>query len=78
MSSIAAEPTASSRACCSISRGGSGERRKLALNELVVEALNLAHHGARAEDPNSNPTPRAQRMSEDAPTGAATLATSDC
>jgi hypothetical protein len=31
------------------SRGGSGERRKVALNELVVEALNLAYHGARAE-----------------------------
>jgi hypothetical protein len=28
-------------------RSGSGERRKIALNELVVEALSLAYHGAR-------------------------------
>jgi hypothetical protein len=60
------------------SRGGSSERRKVALNELVVEALNLAYHGARAEDPNFNLTPRARRMIEDGPTGAATAATSDC
>jgi hypothetical protein len=38
---------------------GSGERRKVALNELVVEALSLAYHGARAQDPNLNLTPRA-------------------
>jgi hypothetical protein len=78
LSSMAAEPTASSRACCCISRGGSGERRKVALNELVVEALNLAYHGARAKDPNFDLTPRALRMTKDAPTGAATAATSDC
>ena len=40
-------------------RHSRGERRKVALNELVVEALNLAYHGARAEDPNFNRTPRA-------------------
>ena len=57
------------------SRGGSGERRKVALNELVVEAL---YHGARAEDPNFNLTPRALRMTEDGPTAAATAVTSDC
>jgi hypothetical protein len=33
--------------------------RKVALNELVVEALSLAYHGARAQDPNLNLTPRA-------------------
>jgi hypothetical protein len=40
-------------------RSGSGERRKVALNELVVEVLSLAYHGARAQDPNLNLTPRA-------------------
>jgi hypothetical protein len=40
-------------------RSGSGERRKVALNELVVEALSLAYHGVRAQDPNLNLTPRA-------------------
>jgi signal transduction histidine kinase len=32
------------------SRGGSGERREVNLNDLVNEALNLAYHGARAQD----------------------------
>src|SRR5207244_8383313 len=32
------------------SRGGSGERREVDLNGLVEEALNLAYHGARAQD----------------------------
>jgi signal transduction histidine kinase len=32
------------------SRGGSGERREVDLNSLVEEALNLAYHGARAQD----------------------------
>jgi hypothetical protein len=36
------------------------------------------YHGARAEDPNFNLTPRALRTTEDAPTGAATAATIDC
>ena len=40
-------------------RSGSGERRKVALNEVVVEALSLAYHSARAQDPNLNFTPRA-------------------
>jgi signal transduction histidine kinase len=32
------------------SRGSSGERRPVDLNALVDEALNLAYHGARAQD----------------------------
>jgi len=32
------------------SRGSSGERRSVGLNTLVEEALNLAYHGARAQD----------------------------
>jgi signal transduction histidine kinase len=32
------------------SRGVSGERREVDLNALVDEALNLAYHGARAQD----------------------------
>jgi GAF domain-containing protein len=32
------------------SRGSSGERRSVDLNSLVDEALNLAYHGARAQD----------------------------
>jgi signal transduction histidine kinase len=38
------------------SRGGSGERRELDLNALVDEALNLAYHGARAQDQSFNIT----------------------
>jgi PAS domain S-box-containing protein len=38
------------------SRGASGERRKVDLNALVEEALNLAYHGARAQDQNFNIT----------------------
>jgi PAS domain S-box-containing protein len=38
------------------SRGVSGERREVELNALVDEALNLAYHGARAQDPNFNIT----------------------
>jgi signal transduction histidine kinase/HAMP domain-containing protein len=34
------------------SRGGSGERRQIDLNALIEEALNLAFHGARAQDQN--------------------------
>jgi signal transduction histidine kinase len=34
------------------SRGTSGERRLVDLNALVEEALNLAYHGARAQDQN--------------------------
>jgi PAS domain S-box-containing protein len=38
------------------SRGDSGERREVDLNNLVEEALNLAYHGARAQDQNFNIT----------------------
>jgi PAS domain S-box-containing protein len=38
------------------SRGGSGERRRVDLNTLVEEALNLAYHGARAQDQSFNIT----------------------
>src|SRR4029079_8933135 len=36
------------------SRGTSGERQKVDLNALVEESLNLAYHGARAQDHNFN------------------------
>jgi GAF domain-containing protein len=36
------------------SRGSSGERRLVDLNALVDEALNLAYHGARAQDQSFN------------------------
>ena len=36
------------------SRGGTGERRRTDLNALVDEALNLAFHGARAQDRSFN------------------------
>jgi len=32
------------------SRGGSGERQSVNINSIVEEALNLAYHGARAQD----------------------------
>jgi PAS domain S-box-containing protein len=38
------------------SRGATGERREVDLNGLVEEALNLAYHGARAQDQNFNIT----------------------
>jgi PAS domain S-box-containing protein len=38
------------------SRGASGERREVDLNGLVEEALNLAYHGARAQDAGFNIT----------------------
>ena len=38
------------------SRGESGERRAVDLNALVEEALNLAYHGARAQDQSFNIT----------------------
>jgi signal transduction histidine kinase len=38
------------------SRGVSGERRVVDLNSLVDEALNLAYHGARAQDASFNIT----------------------
>jgi signal transduction histidine kinase len=36
------------------SRGTSGERRMVELNALIDEALNLAYHGARAQDQSFN------------------------
>jgi signal transduction histidine kinase len=36
------------------SRGSSGEQRSVNLNTLVDEALNLAYHGARAQDQSFN------------------------
>jgi signal transduction histidine kinase len=38
------------------SRGSSGERRSVDLNDLIDEALNLAYHGARAQDASFNIT----------------------
>jgi PAS domain S-box-containing protein len=38
------------------SRGGSGERQAVDINSLVEESLNLAYHGARAQDQNFNIT----------------------
>jgi PAS domain S-box-containing protein len=38
------------------SRGSSGERRSVNLNTLVDDALNLAYHGARAQDQSFNLT----------------------
>jgi signal transduction histidine kinase len=38
------------------SRGSSGERRSVDLNGLIEEALNLAYHGARAQDQSFNVT----------------------
>jgi signal transduction histidine kinase len=38
------------------SRGVTGERREVDLNALIDEALNLAYHGARAQDQNFNIT----------------------
>src|SRR5580704_343738 len=38
------------------SRGGSGERQAVDLNALLDESLNLAYHGARAQDQNFNIT----------------------
>jgi two-component system, NtrC family, sensor kinase len=38
------------------SRGSSGERRMVELNTLIDDALNLAYHGARAQDQSFNVT----------------------
>ena len=54
--STANVPTTSSRRCWSIRAGRSGERRMVDLNALVDEALNLAYHGARAQDQSFNIT----------------------
>jgi GAF domain-containing protein/nitrogen-specific signal transduction histidine kinase len=49
------------------SRGGSGERRRVDLNMLVEEALNLAYHGARAHDQSFNMTLRRELAAGIAP-----------
>jgi signal transduction histidine kinase len=38
------------------SRGGSGDRQAVDINVLLEEAINLAYHGARAQDQNFNIT----------------------
>ena len=38
------------------SRGGSGERRRVVINDVVEESLNLAYHGARVEKRGFNIT----------------------
>ena len=38
------------------SRGGSGERQAVDINSVIEEALNLAYHGARAQDQSFNIT----------------------
>ena len=38
------------------SRGTSGDRQRIDINALIEEALNLAYHGARAQDQNFNIT----------------------
>src|SRR5262249_2768131 len=38
------------------SRGSSGERQKVDINALLEDALNLAYHGARAQDQSFNIT----------------------
>src|SRR4051812_13289539 len=45
------------------SRGSSGERRDVDLNGLIEEALNLAYHGARAQDQSCNIHARARLRS---------------
>jgi signal transduction histidine kinase len=46
----------SSKSVLEHSRGSSGERRSVDLNGLIEEALNLAYHGARAQDASFNIT----------------------
>src|SRR5205085_10919841 len=38
------------------SRGSSGERQSVDINSVIEEALNLAYHGARAQDQDFNIT----------------------
>jgi signal transduction histidine kinase len=53
------------------SRGVSGERRVVDLNALIEEALNLAYHGARAQDASFNITLERDFERGLAPTGLA-------
>jgi signal transduction histidine kinase len=49
------------------SRGSSGERRMVDLNALIDDALNLAYHGARAQDQSFNVTLERDYANEIAP-----------
>jgi two-component system, NtrC family, sensor kinase len=49
------------------SRGSSGERRQVELNVLVDEALNLAYHGARAQDQSFSVTLQREFVEDIAP-----------
>jgi len=53
---MASAPTASSRACSSTRAGSRASGRAVDLNALIEEALNLAYHGARAQDASFNIT----------------------
>ena len=53
---MAGGPTASSRACSSIRAARAASVAAVDLNALVEEALNLAYHGARAQDQKFNIT----------------------
>jgi signal transduction histidine kinase len=56
------------RAMLEHSRGSSGERREVDVNALIDEALNLAYHGARAQNQSFNIT-----MERDFATGLAPI-----
>jgi PAS domain S-box-containing protein len=49
------------------SRGGSSDRQTVDINALLEEALNLAYHGARAQDQNFNVTLERDLQSDIAP-----------
>jgi hypothetical protein len=49
------------------SRGSSGNRQQVDINALVEEALNLAYHGARAQDQNFNITLERELDADTAP-----------
>src|SRR5689334_20199809 len=51
---MATEPMASCAACWTTRAEALGERRSVDINSLVDEALNLAYHGARAQDQSFN------------------------
>ena len=53
---MASAPTASSRACSSTRAGSRASGRAVDLNALIEEALNLAYHGARAQNASFNIT----------------------
>ncbi|HEY6983946.1 sensor histidine kinase, partial [Reyranella sp.] len=49
------------------SRGGSGERQSVDINAVLEEALNLAYHGARAQDQSFNVTLERELQADLAP-----------